>query len=121
MLGDCVNFFSQADLNRFYVSSMAGYFPLERNAFDVERKRCQTRKLRSVQASQTLLFVCVSDHNVADYNVDGLSAADLTNQVESNVVDLFAKKQMQADNAAVLSIRSHLKWKAHYQRELESA
>lgn len=108
MLGDCVNFFSQADLNRFYVSSMAGYFPLERNAFDVQQKICQTRKLRSVQAAQTFLIVCVSDYNAADYY----------EPIESNVVDMFARKQgQQADQDAVVPIRRNLKWQAYYRRE----
>ncbi len=29
MLGDSLNFFSQVDLDRFYLSSMAGYYPLD--------------------------------------------------------------------------------------------
>jgi len=108
MLGDCVNFFSQVDLDRFYVTSMAGYFPLERNAFDVERKRCQTRKLRSLQAANTLLFVCVADYDPADYSEKN----------ESNVVDLFARKQLlYAEQEAPVPIRRNLKWKTLYLRE----
>jgi hypothetical protein len=112
MLGDCLNFFSQTDLNRFYASSMAGYYPLERNAFDVERKRCQTRKLRSIQAANTILIVCVAEYNPADYS----------EQTESNVVDLFARKQLwQANSVSVMPTRRNIKWRAFYQRGLESA
>ncbi len=107
MLGDSVNFFSQADLNRFYVSSMAGYFPLERNAFDVQRKRCQTRTLRSVQAANTILIVCVSDYDATDYGY----------RTESNVVDLFARKQRQVKADEALPSPRILKWNALYRRE----
>ena len=108
MLGDCVNFFSRVDLNRFYFTSMAGYFPLERNAFDVERKRCQTRKLRTIQAANTLLIVCVADYDPADYSEKN----------ESNVVDIFARKQLpHAEQEAPVPIRRNLKWKPLYLRE----
>ena len=112
MLGDCVNSFNQTDLSRFYLSSMAGYFPLEQNAFDVERKRCQTRKLRTVQAANTLLFVCVSDYDITDY----------VEKVETNVIDMFAKKQSrQSSREAATPIRRNLKWKALYLSDREIA
>lgn len=112
MLGDCLNLFSQVDLNRFYVSTMAGYFPLERNAFHVAQKRCHRRQLRSVQAAKTFLIVCVVDYDPTGYR----------EYKESNVVDLFSRKQSRLSSESVaIQNRPNLKWSAHYLRELESA
>ena len=100
MLGDSVNSFSNVDLDRFYLSTMAGYFPMERNAFDVTLKRCHTRRLRQLQ----------TEH--------------VTNHSESNVIDIFSRKESdRAEERANIFAphRRHISWQVHYLREVETA
>ncbi|CAN5504984.1 hypothetical protein BH10CYA1_BH10CYA1_40060 [soil metagenome] len=110
MLGDSVNSFSNVDLDRFYLSTIAGRYPIEHNAFDVTRKLCHTRRLREVQAADEVIRI---QSNVIESNV-----------VESNVIGIFSRKEMarSEERANIFAPhRRNLAWQVHYLREVESA
>lgn len=106
MLGDSINYWGQVDLNRFYLSTMAGYYPLERNAFDVTRKRCQKRKLREAVASKTILIVCVTDFDAVAFS-------------ENNIVRFKSEDGRRSENRVqrMVPYERKLAWNALYMRD----